>query len=252
MTENMTVLITGASGTLGSAVAPRLAKEGYEPRPMSRSARPGWVTADLRAGVGLAAAVREVDAIVHLASSPGRPQLTDVEGTRHLLTEAEAAGVRHVLYVSIAGVDRIPYRYYRAKLETEAVVRASGVPYTILRATQFHPFADLLLRAAGRLGPVIIDPEWRLQPVAVEDVADRIADLLAGPAFGETSEFGGPEVFTGRELARTWLAARGSRRPLWGVRLPGRISRAVRDGGLTAAGNVTGTRTWRDYLAEKY
>jgi uncharacterized protein YbjT (DUF2867 family) len=254
MTEKvaMTVLVTGASGTLGSAVVPRLVKEGYDVRPTSRSPRPGWVVADLGSGAGLTEAVRGVDAIVHLASSPIRPGRTDVEGTRRLLAAAAAAGVRHVLYISIAGVDRVPFRYYRAKLETEEVVRASGVPFTILRATQFHPFADMLLAASSRLGPVITDPDWLVQPVAVEDVAERIADLLAEPAEGATSEFGGPEVLRVGDAARTWLAARGSGRPIWGLRFPGRMARAVRDGGLTAEASTTGTRAWRDYLAEKY
>src|SRR5690349_20736702 len=143
--ENTTLLVTGASGTLGSVVTPRLEKEGYRVRPTSRRARSGWVAADLRTGEGLAEAVDGVDVIVHLASSPGRARQTDVEGTRLLLTEARHAGVGHVLYVSINGIDRVPYRYYQAKLDTEEVVEASGVPYTILRAAQFHPFVERLL-----------------------------------------------------------------------------------------------------------
>ncbi|GIE96419.1 SDR family oxidoreductase [Paractinoplanes rishiriensis] len=248
----MTVLVTGASGTLGSAVVPRLTKDGYQVRPTSRTARPGWVAADLRTGAGLTEAVRGVDAIVHLASSPGRPQKTDVEGTRLLLAAAAEAGVRRVVYVSIAGIDRVPYRYYQAKLDTEAVVRASGVPFTILRATQFHPFAEMLLSLLSKLGPLIIDPGWQLQPVAIEDVADRIADLLAVPPAGETTEFGGPEVLGGVEAAKSWLAARGSRRPVWAVRLPGKMSRGIRAGGLTSTAPETGTIAWRDYLAAKY
>jgi uncharacterized protein YbjT (DUF2867 family) len=255
MTENMTVLVTGASGTLGSAVVPRLTEVGLQVRPTSRAARPGWVTADLNTGAGLTEAVRGVDAIVHLASSAGRPQRTDVAGTRRLVEAAREAGVQHLLFVSIAGVDRVPYRYYRAKLDTEAVIRGSGMPFTVLRATQFHPFAERLLGLLASTGPLIIDPEWHLQPVAVEDVADRIADLLAAAftgSAGDTWEFGGPEVFRGDEFARSWLTARGSRRPVWAVRLPGRMSAAVRAGGLVARAPEIGTRTWRDYLAEKY
>src|SRR5690242_19875589 len=215
MTENVTVLVTGASGTLGTAVVPRLEKDGFRVRPMSRRPRPGWVAADLRTGAGLAEAVDGVDVIVHLASAPGRPQQTDVEGTRLLLTEARHAGVRHVLYVSINGIDRVPYRYYQAKLDTEKVVAENGVPFTILRAAQFHPFVESLLAMVSKAGPVIIDPKWEVQPVAVEDVADRIADLVAQPPAGETTEYAGPQVLTFDQLARTWLAARGSKRPIW-------------------------------------
>jgi uncharacterized protein YbjT (DUF2867 family) len=250
--ENKTVLVTGASGTLGSAVVPRLVEQGYQVRPMSRSQRDGWVAADLRTGVGLAGAVRGVDVIVHLASSPGRPRETDVEGTRRLLTAAAEAGVRRVLYVSINGIDRVPYRYYRAKLDTEKVVRTAGIPYTILRAAQFYPFAEQMLGLSAKLGPVIVDPAWRLQPVAVEDVADRIAALLAESATGEISEFGGPEVLTFDELARTWLAARHRRRPIWRLRIPGAMSRAIRAGGQTTAATPAGTRAWRDYLAGQH
>jgi len=193
-----------------------------------------------------------VDVIVHLASAPGRPQQTDVEGTRLLLTEARHAGVRHVLYVSINGIDRVPYRYYRAKLDTEEVVRASGVPYTILRAAQFHPFAERLLSAVSTAGPVVIDPTWQLQPVAVEDVADRIADLIAAPPTGETIEYAGPQVLTFDQMARAWLAARGSRRPIWRLRLPGGMAKAIRAGAQTTKATPTGTGTWQEYLAVKY
>jgi uncharacterized protein YbjT (DUF2867 family) len=255
MNENAattTVLVTGASGTLGSAVVPRLEKEGYRVRPTSRRARAGWVAADLRTGEGLAEAVADVDVIVHLASAPGRPQQTDVEGTRRLLEVAKPAGVRHVLYVSINGIDRVPYRYYQAKLDTEAVVERSGIPYTILRAAQFHPFVEMLLSTTSKLGPVVIDPKWQVQPVAIEDVADRIADLIAVPGTGEVIEYAGPQVLTFDEMARTWLTARGSKRPIWRLRFPGGMARAIRSGAQTTTATPSGTRTWRDYLASKY
>jgi len=250
--ENTTVLVTGASGTLGSVVTPRLEKEGYRVRPMSRRPRPGWIAADLRTGEGLAEAVAGVAVIVHLASAPGRPQQTDVEGTRLLLTEARQAGVRHILYVSINGIDRVPYRYYQAKLDTEEVVKASGVPCTILRAAQFHPFVETLLATVSKAGPVIIDPKWQVQPVALDDVADRIADLIAVPPKGEIIEYAGPQVLTFDQMARSWLAARGSKRPIWRLRFPGRMARAIRAGAQTTAATPTGSGTWQEYLAAKY
>ncbi|WP_030440892.1 SDR family oxidoreductase [Actinoplanes subtropicus] len=252
MSENVNVLVTGASGTLGTVVVPRLEKDGYRVRPMSRRGRPGWVAADLRTGEGLAEAVAGVDVIVHLASAPGRPQQTDVEGTRLLLTEARKAGVRHVLYVSINGIDRVPYRYYQAKLDTEAVVKASGVPYTILRAAQFHPFVEMLLATVSKAGPVIIDPKWQVQPVALDDVADRIVNLIALPPTGETIEYAGPQVLSFDEVARSWLVARGSKRPIWRLRFPGGMAKAIRAGAQTTTATPTGTGTWQEYLAAKY
>jgi uncharacterized protein YbjT (DUF2867 family) len=249
---NMTVLVTGASGTLGGAVLPRLVKEGYDVRPMSRHARPGWVAANLATGAGLTEAVRGVDAIVHLATSPTRTRQTDVEGTRRLLEAARTAGVRHVLFISINGVDRVPLGYYRSKIAAEAVVRASGVPFTILRAAQFSSLVDTLLSATSKLGPVIVDRTLVVQPIHTNDVADRIAGLLAAGPSADFVEFAGPEALAMDELARQWLAAKGARRPMWSVRVPGKLARAVRNHGLTSDAEPAGTRTWRDFLLAKY
>jgi uncharacterized protein YbjT (DUF2867 family) len=251
MTNGMKVLVTGASGNLGSAVLPRLVKDGHEVHPMSRRTRPGWVTADLGTGEGLAEAVRGVDVIVHLASSPTRTRNTDVEGTRRLVAAAAAAGVRHLLFISIVGIDRVPLPYYKLKIETEAVIRAGGVPFTILRAAQFPSLVDTLLTFSAKLGPLLIDRKLMFQPIAVEDVADRIADLLAGPT-GGIVEVAGPRAEHLEALARHWLRARKSKRPVWPIRIPGRFGRELRAGALTTKAEPTGVRTWRDYLAAKY
>jgi uncharacterized protein YbjT (DUF2867 family) len=210
---NTTVLVTGASGTLGGAVVPRLAKQGYDVRPMSRRARPGWVAADLATGAGLAAAMRGVDAIVHLATSATKSRQTDVEGTRRLLAAANAAGVRHIVFISVNGVDRMPFGYYRSKLAAEQIVRAGGVPFMILRAAQFPSLIDAVLTAISKLGPVVVDRSFVLQPVHIDDVADRIADLLVAGPSGNVMEFAGPEVLSLDELARQWLRGAGTQAP---------------------------------------
>ena len=252
MTNTMTVLVTGASGNLGSAVLPRLVKEGYDVRPASRRARPGWVALDLATGEGVREAVRGVDAVVHLASSPTKTHDTDVEGTRRLVAEAKAAGVRHFVYISIIGIDRVPLPYYKHKLAAEQVVRDGGVPFTLLRAAQFPSLIDTLLTVSAKLGPLLIDKRLTFQPVAVEDVADRIADVLAQAPAGGIVEVAGPRAETLDVLAREWLAARGSRRPVWPIRVPGRFGRELRAGALTTTARPVGTRTWPDFLAAKY
>src|SRR2546425_8312672 len=131
------VLITGGTGELGSELAPRLDRAGYEVRIMSRRRAPtdakyDWTTADLASGEGLAEAVVGVDLIAHCATSPFRTKSTDVEGTRRLLEHARSAGTAHLFYISIVGIDRIPFPYYKHKLATEKLIEESGVPYSIL------------------------------------------------------------------------------------------------------------------------
>ncbi|MGC5018800.1 SDR family oxidoreductase [Micromonospora sp. DT47] len=255
----MKVLVTGAGGTLGRAVLPRLRADGFAVRAMSRRPRhdPGadWVVADLDTGAGLAGAVAGADAVLHLASLPGggaRTHRVDVLGTRRLAVAATSAGVGHLLYVSIVGVDRVPYPYYRHKLAAEQVVAAGPVPWTVLRATQFPPFLDRLLRTMSRLGPVIGDPGVLAQPVDQHEVAGRLAErLTAGPVNG-IEEYGGPQVLRFDDAVRAWRAARGGYRPLLPVRFPGRLGRELRAGGLTTTATPTGKRTWADHLADTY
>lgn len=248
MTDTMTVLVTGASGTLGTAVLPRLVKDGHDVRPTSRRPRAGWVVADLATGEGLASAVRGADAVVHLASGSGKSRDTDIEGTRRLVAAAKTAGVRHLLYVSIVGIDRVPLAYYKTKLAAEERLRAGEVPWTILRATQFPQLVDQIIAVSGRLGVLVEDRSLVVQPVAIEDVADRIAGLLAdGPA--GVVEFGGPEALRFGDLAEAWQAVRGTKKPVLPIRIPGRIAGAVRAGALTTSAKPAGTRTWADYLA---
>jgi uncharacterized protein YbjT (DUF2867 family) len=153
---NQPILVTGGSGTLGRGVVDRLLAADHQVRVLSRRPRPagtptalGWVTGELVSGRGLAAAVADVAVIVHCASNPLRPRV-DIDGTRNLVEAAWAAGIWHLIDISIVGVDRVPYRYYQAKLQAERLIQASGLPWTILRATQFHPAGP-----AGRRRPVL-------------------------------------------------------------------------------------------------
>ncbi|MBM0236313.1 NAD(P)H-binding protein [Micromonospora sp. ATA32] len=255
----MKVLVTGAGGTLGGAVLPRLLADGFAVRAMSRRRRSDpdeeWVAADLATGEGVAESVRGMDAVVHLASAPNRGRHTyqvDVLGTRRLVVAAGQAGVRHLVYISIVGVDRVPFGYYRHKLAAEQVVSAGPVPWTVLRATQFPQFFDGLLGMAGRLGPVIGDPAVLAQPVDPAELAARISHrLTTGPLRG-VEEYGGPQVLRFDEAVRAWRSARHSRRPLLPVRIPGRLGRVLRAGALTTRATPTGTRTWADHLADTY
>ena len=231
----MRILVTGGTGTLGRAVVPALA--GQDVRIMSRR---GNVVADLATGEGLDAAVAGVDVVVHLATGYRRGR--DVPAAKRLIDAALKAEVRHLVYVSIVGVDRVPISYYRGKLEIERLL-AESMPHSILRATQFHDLIRTYLAAASRL-PVVPVPDMRVQPVDVRDVAEKLAELAVGPPRGRVADLGGPQVLPFADLARTYSARRVVR-----FRLPGKVFRAYRAGGnLTRTG---GAITFAQYLKER-
>ena len=240
-------LVTGGTGTLGSRVVDRLRGAGREVRVFSRSG--GEVRGDLATGKGLEEAVEGVETIVHCASSPARTRQVDVEGTERLLRAASQAGVSHLLFISIVGVDRNPhYPYYRMKLETERIVERSEVPWTILRATQFHGLVLRLIQALDRRLVMVAPRGFLLQPIDVGEVAGRTAELaLASPA-GRASDIGGPEVRTFADFAKAYFDASGRRRRVVEVPLPGKMARALREGAQTAPENRYGRIRWEEFL----
>ncbi|MEO3819651.1 NAD(P)H-binding protein [Plantactinospora sp. B24E8] len=252
----MTVLVTGATGRLGRVLTPTLAGYGHPTRAMSRTPKGGdgvdRIRADLATGEGLAAALDGVETVVHLASAPyqrGYTRQVDVDGTRRLVDTAGPAGVRHLVYVSIVGIDRVPWSYYRLKLDAEAIVAAGPVPWTILRVTQFHDLIDEALTRLARFPVLPVDPKIVGQPVDVHDVAAHLVRRISAPATRTIEEYGGPEVLGLADVARAWLAARGVRRPLLRLPVPGRFGRELRAGALTTDRGDRGRITWSDYLA---
>jgi uncharacterized protein YbjT (DUF2867 family) len=243
------LLVTGGTGALGSQVMARLRGNGRDVRIFSRSGRPGMITGDLITGEGLEAAVEGVKTIVHCASSPIRPRQVDVKGTERLLLVANRAGVSQVVFISIVGIDRNPYfPYYRRKLETERIVEQSTVPWTILRATQFHEFVLRQIRFL-ELGPVALVPKgFLLQPIDTREVADRLVELALSEPAGRVPDVGGPEISTFASLARSYQKAAGRHRKLVEVRIPGKTARAVRQGAQTNADRRYGSVTWEEFL----
>jgi len=240
------LLVTGGTGTLGRPTVDLLRASGRAVRVLSRTAGEGRVVGDLRSGEGLPAALEGIGAVLHLASD----QRHDVEQTRRLLAAAESAGLPHLVYVSIVGIDRIPFPYYRAKLECERLIEASPIPSTILRATQFHEFVARLLDAQRRL-PVVLVLPIDDQPIAAREVGARLAELAAGSPAGRVADLGGPEKLPLRELAALWQRARGIRRPQWTIRLPGRTMAAFRAGHHLTEGPGEGRETFAEFLARR-
>jgi len=209
------------------------------------------VVADLTTGAGLTESVADIEAIVHLASDSRNARAVDVEGTQRLLEVARAARVKHLLYCSIVGIDRIPFRYYECKLEAERLIAESGVPFSILRATQFHSFVALLLNEASRYPFIMPIPSgFFVQSVAIEEVAVRLCRAVDEGPNGMLRDFGGPEVLPVEEVATTWTAGMRPWVGPWPVPifLPGKVAEAFRAGYNTCPDGERGTETWRDWL----
>ncbi len=255
------ILVTGGTGTLGRQVVPRLREAGCDVRVLSRRTHEAadgveYVTGDLVQDDGIQAAVDGAGIVVHCAGS----NKGDDEATRNLVRAASRAGAQHLVYISVIGADRIPlvsridrtmFGYFGSKLAAERIVAESGLPWTTLRAAQFH---DLLLMVAQQVTklPVIPVPAgFRFQPVDAGEVAARLVELALGTPAGLVPDIAGPRVYGVADLLRGYLRARGKHRLMVPVRLPGRAAGAVRAGANLAPDRAVGQRTWEDFLAER-
>jgi uncharacterized protein YbjT (DUF2867 family) len=243
-----TILVTGGTGTLGRLVTERLRADGHDVRVLSRRSRPYGV--DLReGGAALDGAVEGVDTVVHCASTQTGG---DEKAAAHLISAARRAGVGHLVFISIVGVDRVPFGYYKAKLGVEKMVEESGLGWTVLRATQFHDLPVTLFRALAKSPVVLLPAGVRDQPVEVGEVADRLAELAAGEPAGRVADMGGPEIRTLESLARAYLKATGRRRPVLNVPLWGKAYGGFRGGGHLTPEHAVGKVTFEKYLARRF
>ena len=201
------ILVTGGTGTLGRHVVPRLRDAGCDVRVLSRHRHPAedgveFMTGDLATGEGVQAAVAGIGTVVHLAGSAKG----DEDKARNLVRAASRAGVRHLVYISVVGADRIPvssgvdramFGYFAAKRAAERVVADSGLPWTTLRATQFHDLVLTVARQLAKLPVVPVPAGFRFQPVDADEVAARLVELTLGPPAGLVPDLGGPRVYRG-------------------------------------------------------
>ena len=247
------VLITGGTGLLGRLVTPLLRDAGGEVKILSRHSRRSehgieYVTGDLLSNEGIEPAVDGVETIVHLAGATNG----DAEATQNLVRAASQAGVHHLLYISVVGADRVPLGWFASKLGAERAVADSGLPWTTLRAAQFH---DLVLNVVQKMAKLPVMPVpggLRFQPVDSRDVAARLVELALAEPAGRVSDLVGPHVYDMAELSRGYLQTRGKHRLMIPVRIPGKAGRAYRAGdNLTLTGASVGTRTWEEFLAER-
>jgi uncharacterized protein YbjT (DUF2867 family) len=207
----MKIVVIGGNGLIGTKVVARLRQQGHDVTAASPSSGVNTVT-----GEGLANVVAGAQVVVDVANSPSfedRPAMEFFEqGGRHLLAAEATAGVQHHVALSVVGTDRLQQSgYFRAKQVQENLIKASGIPYTIVRATQFMEFLDgiVVMSTAGdvvRLSPAGI------QPIAAEDVAQAMTDAAVGKPLNGTFETAGPARFSLSELIQRYLTKKGDPR----------------------------------------
>ncbi|NYD56975.1 uncharacterized protein YbjT (DUF2867 family) [Nocardioides marinisabuli] len=242
----MRIAVAGGTGLLGRHVVQALTAAGHTPVVLARSRG-----VDLVTGSGLDDALTGAEAVIDVSNiaTTGRRRAVHFfeTATTNLADAGRRAGVQHLLVLSIVGVDRVDLGYYEGKRRQEEVALRGAVPATVLRATQFHEFAGQLLARVP--GPVAVLPRQRIRPVAAAEVAAELARLAPVGPQGHATEIAGPEEHQLVDLARRVVRAEGRRRPVVGVRLPGRAGRAMASGGLLPGdGARISTLTFDDWL----
>jgi uncharacterized protein YbjT (DUF2867 family) len=255
------ILVTGGTGTIGRLVVRRLRDAGYDLRVLSRrshEAKDGieFITGDLATGEEIDPAVDGVETIVHLAGSAKG----DEDKTRNLVRAAlSQTRLPHLVYISVVGAERIPidsrvdramFGYFASKRAVEKVVEDSGLPWTTLRATQFHDLILMVAKQMAKLPVIPLPASFRVQPVEADDVAARLVELTLGEPFGLVPDMGGPRIYGTAELLRGYLRATRRRRLIVSVWLPGKAAREFRAGANLAPEQAVGHRTWEEFLAE--
>jgi uncharacterized protein YbjT (DUF2867 family) len=224
----MRVAVVGATGLAGRPIVEALRRYGHEPVAIARS-----TGVDILIGTGLAEALAGVDAVIDASNSPTRDAGQAREffgtGTANLLAAEERAGVRHHVVLSIVGIDRVEGNpHYAGKRVQEERALAGPIPVTVVRATQFHDFAAMVVDRTRR-GDVATVPPLLVQPVAVSDLADVLVETASTAGTGEVREVAGPQTEDLVDMARRTLAARGETIrlvPTWrgfGVEMAGNV-----------------------------
>ncbi|KOX34170.1 LysR family transcriptional regulator [Saccharothrix sp. NRRL B-16348] len=243
----MKIAVIGGTGLIGSQVVKILNASGHEAVPHSTS-----TGLDLLNGQGLPEALAGADVAVNLTNSPTFDDASPAffEKTMdNLLTAAEAAGVGHVVILSIVGVDQVPdLAYYRAKVAQEDILKAGPAPYSIVRATQFFEFVDAVLSWTSDEDTVHL-PATPVQPIAAADVARAVADVSVGAPLRGVREVAGPEVFALDELGRITLAARGDQRTVVTDDSAGMFAAVPGSVLVPGDGAVIAGTAYRDWLA---
>jgi uncharacterized protein YbjT (DUF2867 family) len=224
------IAVAGGTGTVGRYVTELVTRLGHDPVVLTRSSG-----VDLVAGTGLPAALEGVEVVIDVVNTATLSASASTRffgaTTANLLAEGKRAGVRHHLALSIVNAPRVAAGYYAGKVLQETRIRQGALPFTILRATQFHEFAAQALQR-GTVAVAALVPVMRTQPVAAREVAGRLVALALADPRGQAADLAGPREEQLVDMVRAYARATHARRAVLQIRLPGRMGAAMRDGSL--------------------
>jgi uncharacterized protein YbjT (DUF2867 family) len=245
----MRIAVAGGTGTVGRHVVDVATAQGHEAVALSRS-----TGIDLVSGAGLDSALAGVDVVIDVsgtATASGAEAIQFFGAVTSNLLEAESrAAVGHHVALSIIGAAQTNAAYYAGKKVQEDLVEAGTVPWTILRAAQFHEFVRQII-PQGKIGPLQLVPTMVSQPIAASEVAAVLVEVALAPAQGLAQDLAGPRVERMADLVRRYLRATGVSRPVVQVPLPGAWGRSLRDGSLLGGPTARlGTQTFDEWLGE--
>jgi uncharacterized protein YbjT (DUF2867 family) len=257
------ILVTGGTGYLGNLIVQSLKKKEYPVRILTTKQMHEtenlveYQQGDLANNINLETAVKNVDTIIHCASNPRDSDNIDIRGTQNFLTALEKQNIKHFLYISIVGVDKSDYPYYIAKYKAEQLIAGSGVPYTILRATQFHSFIvnliQQILQENAAEEPLINLPDGMyFQPVDAPEVAELAVTLATAEPKGLYPDVGGPEVRSFSSLANSYFQKKGNNPELKFIPTDNVRHNLFRSGINLCPHNTFGKITWEKFLQRNY
>jgi uncharacterized protein YbjT (DUF2867 family) len=244
----MKIVVIGGSGLIGKKLVHNLRQRGHEVVAASPSTGVNTLT-----GEGLAEVLKGAQVVVDVANSPSfedKPVLEFFQtGGRNLLAAEAAAGVGHHMALSVVGTDRLlASGYFRAKMAQEELIKASRIPYTIVRATQFFEFVGAIAQSATE-GQTVRLPPALMQPIVSDDVAIALADVALAQPLNRTVELAGPEPIRMDELVRRYLSARGDPHQVVTDSQARYYGTVVNDRSLTPGENPRlGTTRFEDWL----
>ncbi len=245
----MKLAVAGGTGLTGRLVVHAAEAAGYDVSVISRARN-----IDLVTGAGLTAALRGVDVVIDVSNTSGISRKKSVAffqaATRNLLAAEAAAEVGHHVALSIVGIDRVPSGYNAGKRRQEELITGGNVPWTVVRATQFHEFAAQLL--AAMKGPMVAVPRMRSATISAKEVAEHLVELAGGPVLGRAAEMSGPDIHAMPDLVRRVLRSQGQYRLVIPIRLPGEAGAQMAGGGLLPQSpGLVGKQTFDMWLREQ-